>query len=77
MRRLGNGGFRAYLWNGSAADIEHPEGSPARGERSESNLVGMRSRFRDRAFVSNGRCDLREVSSLSAVALAKEGGHIT
>ncbi len=26
------------------------------------DLVGMRSRFRDSAFVSNGRCDLREVS---------------
>ena len=25
------------LGNGSAADIESPEGSPARGERSESN----------------------------------------
>lgn len=43
--------------NGSAADIEHPEGGPARGERSESNLTGMRSSSGGSAPVSNGGCD--------------------
>jgi len=57
MRRLGNGGFRAYLRNGSEADIEHPEGGPGRGERSESNLTDMRSLSGDSASVSNGSCD--------------------
>jgi hypothetical protein len=38
------------------------------------DLGGMRSQQCDSAPVRDGRCDRREVSSLSAVALAKEGG---
>jgi len=38
---LGGGGFPAYLGNRSEAEIDHPEGGPVRGERSESNLSGF------------------------------------